>query len=97
MRDLGSLGVRVYQLEAVDRYRWQDKHDTICRGQSPRPGRAREAAEPMDFHLALASAGEMLVLFREGYEPQAIRVNELVLQWLAAAGSVRVTEGSDDV
>lgn len=77
-----DLGVEVYALESQDRHRWRE-HDTICRGQAPHP-HPRTADAPMDFHLAIADGGALLVLFRAGYRPQAIRMNELVATWLQA-------------
>lgn len=43
----------------------------------------------MEFHLALADGGALLVLFRAGHLPQAIRINELVGDWLDAVRDER--------
>jgi hypothetical protein len=83
--------VRTYELEAVDRHRLAGPL-SFCRGETPytRPNRAARACPGEDapglmpFSVALADGGSLLVLYRSGYLPQAIRVNEVIASWLRA-------------
>jgi hypothetical protein len=91
VRQRTPIVVRTYELDFVDRQRLAGPL-SFCRGETPytRPNRAasprpdEDAPGLMPFSVALADGGSLLVLYRSGYLPQAIRVNEVVADWLRA-------------
>lgn len=91
MREVTTIGVRIYRTDPEDRHRL-DPHQHICDGQTPaplpsvNPRAGRPGRGPVDFKVTLAAGGEWLVLTRRGHPPQAIRLNEMVAAWLDAAG-----------
>jgi hypothetical protein len=106
MRARRPLQIDTYELGAEDRHRLRAATE-VCHGVTPpsRPTPARDAVTPvvMPFSLAVADGGALLVLSRRGHLPQAIRVNELVVSWLAALDEramvptrPRQGEGDDD-
>lgn len=59
-------------------------HTDICHGETaPLPWRPDT---PQRFHLAMTNDGMRLVLYREGFQPQAITFSDLVNAWLLANG-----------